>query len=158
MSVAPSKLCDRASVLALNNLNAVETSELEDAQLAHLIEQSFAATAIGKTDAFLIALDDTADYDSPNFDWFRRRYDRFVYVDRIVVAEQARGRGHARVLYQDLFDAARSTGHRRVCCEVNLLPPNPGSDAFHAALGFTEVGRALLPNGKTVRYLIRDLI
>jgi predicted GNAT superfamily acetyltransferase len=41
-----------------------------------------------------------------------------------------------------------------VCCEVNSDPPNPLSDAFHAALGFREVGRAFLPDrGKSVRYL-----
>jgi predicted GNAT superfamily acetyltransferase len=38
-----------------------------------------------------------------------------------------------------------------------LDPPNPVSDAFHRALGFTEIGRAALANGKTVRYLEREL-
>lgn len=49
-------------------------------------------------------------------------------------------------------------GHDRFCCEVNFLPPNPGSDAFHARLGFSEVGRGVLYGGsKTVRYLERVL-
>ena len=30
-------------------------------------------------------------------------------------------------------------GHDRVVCEVNLDPPNPGSDAFHERLGFRVV-------------------
>jgi predicted GNAT superfamily acetyltransferase len=38
------------------------------------------------------------------------------------------------------------------------IPPNPASDAFHAALGFAEVGSARLFDGmKTVRYLARPL-
>jgi predicted GNAT superfamily acetyltransferase len=38
--------------------------------------------------------------------------------------------------------------------EAPRSPPNPGSDAFHAALGFREVGRAFLADrGKAVRYL-----
>ncbi|MDB5434158.1 MAG: family acetyltransferase, partial [Phenylobacterium sp.] len=99
-----------------------------------------------------------ADYDSPNFLWFRSRYRRFVYVDRIVVASHARGRGHARRLYVDLFEQALQAGHDRVVCEVNSNPPNPASDAFHADLGFTEVGRGSLDSGrKTVSYLARQL-
>ena len=41
-----------------------------------------------------------------------------------------------------------------LCCEVNIDPPNPVSDAFHAFFGFVEVGWAFLPDrGKSVRYL-----
>jgi len=37
-------------------------------------------------------------------------------------------------------------------------PPNPASDAFHAAHGFSEVGRSAIHGGsKTVRYLSRAL-
>jgi predicted GNAT superfamily acetyltransferase len=49
-------------------------------------------------------------------------------------------------------------GRDRVVCEVNQNPPNPASDAFHAALGFAEVGSASVYDGsRTVRYLSRDL-
>jgi uncharacterized protein len=58
----------------------------------------------------------------------------------------------------DLFRRAEALGHRRITCEVNLRPPNPVSDAFHARLGFTEVGRAMFGNGaKAVRYLMRNV-
>ena len=100
------------------------------------------------------AFDETADYDSPNYLWFRARYPRFVYVDRIVVAPAARGRGHARRLYGELVARAIEAGQEQIVCEVNLEPPNPASDAFHAALAFHEVGRGAIPGGaKTVRYL-----
>jgi len=79
-------------------------------------------------------------------------------VDRIVVASSARGRGCARRLYQDLFEYAVRAGHERVVCEVNISPPNPASDAFHAALGFVEVGTAGVYDGsRTVRYLSHTL-
>ena len=105
---------DRAvqpAVLALNNMHAEELSWLEPAQLSHLVTQAFYARRIGKLEAFLLAFDQDADYDSPNFLWFKKRYPRFVYVDRIAVAESARGRGHARLLYRDLETelAAEST-------------------------------------------------
>jgi predicted GNAT superfamily acetyltransferase len=145
-------------MLALNNAHARELSWLEPERLEHLVSEAFLARRIGELDAFLLALDQDADYDSPNFLWFRARYPRFVYVDRIVVASSARGRGHARRLYDDLFEHARRAGQQRVVCEVNAIPPNPESDAFHAALGFVEVGTASIHGGsKTVRYLLRRL-
>ncbi len=142
-------------MLALNNAHAIELSLLDGARLVHLLGTSFRARVVA-TDAALIAFDQGADYDSPNFLWFRGRHDRFVYIDRVVVSPEARSRGLARTLYADLFAAARTAGHSRVCCEVNVAPPNPASDAFHEALGFVETGRANLSDrAKTVRYLER---
>jgi predicted GNAT superfamily acetyltransferase len=145
-------------VLALNNAHAAELSWLEPGDLRHLIAEAFYAQAVGGCDAFLIAFDQDADYASPNFQWFRARYPRFVYVDRVVVSPAARGLGLARTLYHDLFDRAAAAGHTIVTCEVNSEPPNPASDAFHAALGFLVVGSAAIHDGrKTVRYFSRDL-
>jgi predicted GNAT superfamily acetyltransferase len=147
-----------AAMLALNNDHAQELSWLEPARLQYLVEQSFLARRIGNLEAFLLAFDQDAHYDSPNFLWFRARYPRFVYVDRIVVASTARGRGHARRLYEELFRHAAEAGHAGVVCEVNTQPPNPASDAFHAALGFVEVGSASVYDGsRTVRYLSKAL-
>jgi len=146
------------ALLALNNAHAQELSWLEPERLQHLVAQAFLARRIGNVDAFLLAFDQDADYDSPNFLWFRARCPRFVYVDRIVVAESARGRGCARILYQNLFEQAEKARYDRVVCEVNSHPPNPASDAFHAALGFVEVGTASVYNdSRTVRYLSRML-
>jgi predicted GNAT superfamily acetyltransferase len=148
----------RHSVLALNNAHAEELSWLEPADLDHLLAQAFYARGVGDSDAFLIAFDQGAGYQSPNFRWFQARYPRFVYVDRVVVAAAARGRGLARALYEDLFGKAAAAGHTIVTCEVNAEPPNPGSDAFHAALGFAVVGSAAIHEGKkSVRYFVRDL-
>jgi predicted GNAT superfamily acetyltransferase len=146
------------ALLALNNVHAQELSWLEPTRLRLLIAQSFLVRRVGMIDAFLLALDQNATYDSPNFLWFAARYPRFVYVDRVVVAQRARGRGLARLLYGELFDLAARAGHDRVVCEVNSAPPNPESDAFHAALGFIEVGSAAIHGGhKTVRYLLREI-
>jgi uncharacterized protein len=146
------------AILALNNAHAQELSWLGSERLQYLAEHAFLARCIGALDAFLLAFDQDAPYDSPNFLWFRERFPRFVYVDRIVVAESARGRGLARALYRDLFEQAARAGHERTVCEVNSRPPNPESDAFHAALGFVEVGNARIHDGaKDVRYLLRTL-
>ncbi len=145
-------------ILALNNAHAVELSWLDPARLSLLLRQTFYARRIGAADAFLLALDHRAQYDSPNYLWFRERYPRFVYVDRVVVAPAARGLGLARWLYADLFGHVAAAGHDTVLCEINLDPPNPASDALHAALGFAEVGCAAIHGGaKTVRYFARSL-
>ncbi len=143
----------QAALLTLNNDHAVELSWADAARLRRLVAAAFLAERAGFADALLIAFDQDADYDSPNFLWFRSRYDRFVYVDRIVTAPQARGRGLARTLYARLIERAVAAQHARVVCEVNFDPPNPGSEALHRALGFAAVGAARLPDGKSVSYL-----
>lgn len=161
----------RDRLLALNNAHAAELSWLDADRLAMLARQAFWAARVGDmdgaaragdVDGFVLALDHTADYDSPNYRWFRNRFGGFAYVDRIVIAPAARGRGLARLLYDGVFAAAAAAGHDAVMAEVNHEPPNPASDALHATLGFQEVGRASHPAGpraeaRTVRYLMRSL-
>jgi uncharacterized protein len=146
-----------AGLLALNNAHAIETSYLAPQAWARMVAGAFKATTCDPPHALLIAFDQDADYDSPNFLWFRARYARFVYVDRVIVSPRLRGQGVAQRLYADLFAAAEAAGHTRIVCEINADPPNPASDAFHASMGFAPLGTALLANGKTVRYLARPL-
>lgn len=156
--IRPAEAADIDTILAINAAAETETSPLDEARLARLLAEAFRATIAAPADGFLIALDQNSRIEGANFAWFKARHSRFVYVDRLVVAAAARGGGIGRALYRDLFDAARQADHTLVCAEVNLDPPNPASDRFHAAAGFTEVGRAHLPatggiRGKTVRYL-----
>ncbi|GAB3519347.1 GNAT family N-acetyltransferase [Arthrobacter monumenti] len=89
---------------------------------------------------FVFAFSAGSPYDSENFQWFEKRGGSHFYVDRIVVADGARGRGVGESLYAAVFDHAWSIGADSVTCEVNTDPPNPGSLKFHGRLGFTEVG------------------
>lgn len=146
------------AVLQLNQAHAKELSDLDAPALDRLIETAFWASSVNGGDAFIITFDQDADYHSPNFGWFKARYPRFVYVDRIAVSGPARGRGLAHRLYRSLFEEACRRGHSVIVCEVNIDPPNLPSDAFHGAHGFEEVGRAVLASGKTVRYLAKQLI
>ena len=52
-----------------------------------MLAEAFYPRCIGEAEAFLLAFDEGATYDSPNFQWFRRRYERFVYIDRAPVYE-----------------------------------------------------------------------
>ncbi|MBB5055782.1 hypothetical protein HDF16_000451 [Granulicella aggregans] len=150
---------DFGPILALNNEHAMETSELDASRLKALLDMACYARGVdGGATALLIALDQEAGYENPNFAWFKAAYERFVYIDRVIVADAARGRGIARALYEDLFFFAKDSGQERVVCEVNLDPPNAASDAFHAAMGFEAVGQNTIHGGaKTVRYFAKVL-
>jgi uncharacterized protein len=136
---------DLRGIVALNTMFAKETSLLDERALRRLLDASCYAKVVGDVDALLIALDQDASHNG------------LVYVDRIVVHPRAQGQGLARQLYAHMFASASQQGHRHIGCEVNVDPPNPASDAFHAALGFHEVGRAQISPTKTVRYLVRNL-
>ena len=149
---------DPAVLLALNAAHEAETSALDMAGLEALLGKAVYVGLRGESGSagFLIAMDQDADYASPNFLWFRRRYPRFVYVDRVIVAPTARGKGLARSLYEELFDVARSAGHPMIAAEIVAAPPNLASDAFHAAMGFAEVGRSVAGDRKPVRYVAKQ--
>jgi uncharacterized protein len=142
------------AIMTLNAAHEVETSPLNRATLKAMLDAAFLiATARDGTDGFMITFDQDAAYDSLNFQWFQSRYDRFIYVDRIITAPHARGGGIARGFYTTLFKAARAAGHRRIVAEINVEPPNQASMAFHSALGFAQVGRGEFPDkGKIVSY------
>jgi predicted GNAT superfamily acetyltransferase len=153
------RLIDEPTILALNNAHAKETSELDAGSLGALLAMAFYARGVeGGGTALLIALDQGAAYESPNFLWFKTCRESFVYIDRIVVASGARGRGIARLLYEDLIATARQAGYETLVCEVNIEPPNPTSELFHAAMGFVGIGEASVYDGtKVVRYFEKML-
>lgn len=127
-------------------------------ELSRLLRMAYHAAIAQDGLGMLIAFDQSAPYESPNFLWFKRRYARFAYVDRVAVSERARGRGIARELYEELIAKARADGHTVLCAELYCDPPNPQSQAFHAAMGFAEVGRAFVPErGKSISFVAREI-
>ena len=150
-SIRPAGEADFAAILALNAESVHFTSPLDAQHLQRLHAQAAYHRVIeidGRVAAFLLALREGADYDSPNYRWFVQRYREFLYIDRIVVAGTQQGGGLGTVLYDDLFAFARATGVRAVTCEFDLDPPNPASARFHARFGFREVGTQWLGGGK----------
>jgi predicted GNAT superfamily acetyltransferase len=136
---------DLDEVLALNQAWVPRVGPVDRDGLVHLVAGSslalVARTGDGALAGFVIVIPPGADYESPNYRFFAERSDDFRYVDRIAVAPDAQGLGVGRRLYDAVVEHARAGGAARVTCEVNLQPPNPESRAFHARLGFVEVGR-----------------
>ena len=112
----------------------------------------------GKPAGFIVALPAGLAYASENYTWFSARSHDFLYVDRIVLAPRLQGRGVGPRLYAAVEEAARADGATEITCEVNVRPANPGSLAFHARLGFREVGRQETKGGAVeVSLLARHL-
>jgi predicted GNAT superfamily acetyltransferase len=151
---------DYPEILTLNESGLPHVNRISADDLAEFAAQScyFRIAREGeKPVGFLLAFSQEASYHSPNFLWFRDRYPRFVYIDRIVVAPSQRRSGIGRLLYADLERAAFAHA-ADLTCEVNLDPPNPGSLAFHERFGFTEVGRQHTGGGeKFVCLMAKDL-
>ena len=145
-------------LLALNNAHAEELSYKTPEDFRALLAVASHVRAAADGSALIVAFHEGCTYDNPNFAWLKARFSRFYYIDRVVVGTAARGRGLARRLYGNLEQRARRGGHERLVCEINAIPPNPSSDAFHVALGFVPVGEQRLEgSGKTVRYWSRAI-
>lgn len=150
---------DWPAILALNAESVHFLSPMDEVRLAALAKAASYLRVIaedGKTAAFLMAFRKGDAYDGTNFAWFAQRYDDFLYVDRVVVAPEFRGRKFADRFYDDLESFARARGVVRITCEVNAEPPNPVSLRFHERRGFREVGQ-LLYSGKVVAMLACNL-
>lgn len=136
---------DFDAVIEINQSNLPEVGPMDEEKMAFFVRVSPYLKVIevdGKVVGMLIGLTESdTEYPSLNFAWFRKRLDRFAYIDRIALAAEARGQGWGPALYQDFESWARSIDRPAMCAEVNTLPPNPRSLRFHLLFGFEEIGR-----------------
>ena len=101
---------------------------------------------------FLMAMDQNTDYDSINFLWFKERYDKFYYIDRVIVDESKRGKGIGSLLYRELII---NKGNIPLVAEVSIEPSNEGSVIFHEKNGFIEVGTLTSGDKKVRMYCLK---
>lgn len=149
-AIRDANAADHAAILALNLESEALVSPLDAERLAQLDTQAAYHRLVeldGQVAAFLLAFREGADYDSPNYRWFAEHYERFLYIDRIVVASPHQGRQLGRALYDDLFAFAKAGGVEHITCEFYVVPFNEGSSRFHTKFGFREVGRQWVANG-----------
>ena len=145
---------DQLAVLALNNASTPHVNALTSEQFAWLVAEADyyrVAELDGVLAGFVIAIRSGTAYWSGNYAWFSERYPRFLYLDRVVVAPNARRQGAGRVLYDDLVTFA-SGRWPRITLEVNVLPPNPGSMAFHEQMQFERVGSRSYAEGEVAMF------
>ena len=138
----PLRDTDVADVLALNEANVSKLTTMDEAKLHELrdIADRFDVLDVdGAFGGFVITFAQGAPYDSENYSWFSARHRRFYYLDRIALHERFRRRGLGTFVYDELERVAAPYG--RLALEVNLVPRNGVSLAFHERRGYVEVGR-----------------
>ena len=141
------------SVLALNNAAGPAILPLDGARLRrlhHEAEYFRIAERDGALAGFLIGFGSEARHDSDNFRWFRERYPRFFYIDRIAVASRRRGGGVGRAFYADVQSYAELR-YPQLACEVFLEQGSDPALLFHGSFGFREIGQHVLPVGGDLR-------
>jgi ribosomal protein S18 acetylase RimI-like enzyme len=79
-----------------------------------------------------------------------------AYIHFVGVSPAARGRGYARMLYEEFFALARSDG-RTVVSAITAVA-NARSVAFHRALGFTVTGPVENYNGPGLAMLVFERV
>jgi len=152
VDLRPYRPADLDALVAINDGAAPAVPLTPASELAELIGMArlvLVADDGGAPAGFVIALEPGRDYASENYAWFSARSSAFLYVDRIVLAPRLQGQGVGPRLYAAVVETARADGATEITCEVNVRPPNPGSLAFHARLGFVEVGRQETKGGST---------
>ena len=92
---------------------------------------------------FIFLYDEKTEYDSLNYLYFKSRYQKFLYVDRIIIAGEHQKKGYGQQLYDFVIDTHNPD---IFCCEVNITPPNRQSLSFHQKYGFKEIGQQTVYN------------
>lgn len=149
---------DVKDLVAINNDGYPAVPLVDETDMSSLLDMS--SLAIGAEDdggrlvGFVLAMDPGLAYESENYTFFEAHYQNHLYIDRVVLAEAARGKGVGSLLYEAIFEKARADGREHVTCEVNLEPPNPGSLRFHRRWGFEDVGQQPTKGGAVVVQLL----
>ena len=160
-TLCPMESSDLLRVHRLNQSALPHVNSLELLMLSWLGLESVYFRVAHHSDnivGFVIALRPDSSYRSPNYRWFNERFRDFIYVDRIVVAENCHGQGIGQALYADLSDYATAVQASLIACEINLRPANQGSMNFHHRQGFIAVGSQDTEGGaKTVCLMARPL-
>ncbi len=134
---------DVPPVLGLNERNVEMLAPMDEARLRELrlMADRFDVLDVdGVFAGFVVTFPPGTSYDSENYRWFTERYDtEFYYLDRIVLHEDFRRHGLGSFIYDEVERTAAQYG--RLALEVNLVPRNHGSLAFHERRGYVEVGR-----------------
>ncbi len=144
---------DYGEILRLNEESVQFLSPMNLDRLRHLkneCELFWVAENQGKIQAFIIAFREGADYDSVNYQWFENHYDKFLYIDRIVVDIGARKAGLGKLIYDAIFIYAGKSAVNQITAEIDIEPANPVSLRFHERYGFHEVGRQEVAGGSKI--------
>lgn len=153
----PLNLSDVGAVWEINQENVPAVGEEPIESLGGIIRSSEIALGVVEDDllvGFCLVLPPGAPYDSPNYRYFKDRYDNFAYLDRVAFRASHQGRGLGSALYDEVENRL---ARPLITLEVNVVPPNEGSMRFHLRKGFVEIEQKETRPGKVVSLLVKQL-
>ena len=133
---------DLEAIRAINQENIPEVSDIESIErLKQLIEWSSHLIIVRGSEVagFIILMREDQKYESLNYDFFNKKDEPFLYVDRIAIQESYQRKGLGKLIYDKVIEIGK-TLNVNVTWEVNTVPRNGPSLAFHEGFGFEAVG------------------
>ncbi len=132
----------KKSIFNLNQLNIPALGSLEDLNHLENLFNSSSFIALIKINnnlvGFAIIMGSLSEYSSPNFLYFKKKYNDFMYIDRIAISEKYHRKGFGSLIYKELYNQSKNLGIP-LCCEVNTKPINQQSLDFHKKLEFSII-------------------
>lgn len=157
--IRPAEKSDYPFILRVNEENVEVLSPMDAEKLEYFSkcnEMLHIALVDGIPAAFLIVLREGVDsYGSENYRWFSKNYDKFLYIDRIVIDQPFRRMGLGKKLYAEVFAHGKKTDVPYVTAEIDTIPYNETSLGFHKAMGFREVGEQIIRGG-TIKVSLQE--
>jgi uncharacterized protein len=138
------------TLLEINNAAVPDIGVLNPVKAQWLVEHLMMPGLVlldGQTAGIIVVLNEHCGYDSDYYRWFTDRYENFLYIDRIVVAAWARGKGVAKQIYQMVEQTAQEY-ELAIVADVYSEPPNVPSLKFHEAMGYKIIGTAYMADQK----------
>jgi len=150
MNLEITPLDDALLLMEINNAAVPDIGALDISKAQWLVERVVMpglALVDGQVAGLVVVLSDSCGYNSDYYRWFTERYENFLYIDRVVVADWARGQGIAKQLYQAIEQAAHEQ-NMAIVADVHSDPPNTPSLNLHRTMGFDVIGTQYFPATK----------
>ena len=148
----------KKSIFNLNQLNIPALGSLEDLNHLENLFKSSSFIALIKINnnlvGFAIIMGSLSEYSSPNFLYFKKKYNDFMYIDRIAISEKYHRKGFGSLIYKELYNQSKNLGIP-LCCEVNTNPINQQSLDFHKKLEFSIIEEISFGK-KTVAMMVKN--
>ena len=137
-------------IIKLNSKNMPAVGRLDEKSFKRFLEHSDYFKLVKYDNqfiGFMVGLLPNRPYNSVNYKWFEKKYESFIYIDRIVISSDYQNQGFGGSFYDDLKNDFKDD-YDFMTCEVNIIPRNDISMKFHKKYGFEEVGHQSTENGK----------
>ena len=129
------------------------SNELKD--LIDISSDSFYIEKKSELVGFIVCFRENSIYKSQNYIHFNKKYERFLYIDRVGIKKKHDNKGIGTYLYEHIFNI-NDKNELPICAEVNIEPKNEISLRFHQKMGFKETSERTINNNYKVKYVEKN--